>query len=279
MIDKLNQIISLFIESFKMMGRGKIWLVLLLLSGLNALILYAHVEFLSGLFYLLITWWTTSVSQSAGMVFTHYPGHYLALPYYFGLASLIPGFLLEGLVLGWAALYFRKGYLKGASLPTSFGFIAKRWIPLTGCWVVLKGLTMIASIYLPDLLEFFHEDSPRRLLAVEFVIIPFILTLILALLYFTFAAIAIEGRNLAQGLSRSLKLFFKRPLTSFFLAAMILSGPYLMTAIASKSGNIISKFHPELVSGILFAGLAVELIANFLWTGTAVRFLLEEETD
>ena len=279
MLDKLNQFISLFIESFKMMGRGKIWLVLLILGGVNGFILYAHIDFLSALFYPLVTWWTNAVSQSAGTVFSHYPGHYIALPYYFGLARLLPGFLLEGLVLGWAALYFRKGYLKGASLPISFGFIAKKWVHLVGCWIVLTGLTMLASIYLPDLLRFFHEDSPRRLLVVEFMIIPSVLTLILAVFYYAYAAVAIEQKNMWQGLLRSLKLFLKRPFTAFFLAAMILIGPYLMTVIASKSGDIISKFHPELVLWILVAGLAIELIANFLWMGTAVRFLLEEQTD
>lgn len=279
MLDKLNQFISLIVESFKMMGRGKIWLILLLLGGANAFILYVHINFLSELFYPLMNWWTNAVSQSAGTVFSHYPGHYLALPYYFGLARLLPGLLLEGLVLGWAALYFRREYLKGANLPVSFGYIAKRWVHLVGCWIILTGLTMVASIYLPDLLRFFHEDSPRRLMLVEFAIIPFFLTLILALFYYAYAAVAIEQKNIWQGLLRSLKLFLRRPFTAFFLASMVLIGPYFMTVVASKSGDIISKFHPELVAWILFAGLAVELLANFFWMGTAVRFLLEEGTD
>ena len=279
MLDKLNQFISLFIETFKMIGRGKIWLILLSLSGVNALILFVHIDFLSNLFYPLMAWWTQAVSESASNVFTHYPGHYLALPHYYGLARLLPGLLLEGLVLGWAAMVFRKGYLKGANLPTSLGHISRSWIHLVGCWVVLNSLTMLASIYLPDMLEFFHQDSPRRLLAVEFVIIPAILTLLLAMFYYALASVAIEGRNLFGGLKRSLLLFFRRPITSFFLAAIILSGTYLVTVIGSKSQNIIEKFNPELVSWILFVGIGVELIANFLWIGTAVRFLLEETPD
>ena len=279
MIDKINQFISLFVETFKMMGRGKIWLVLLSLSAVNGLILFAHLGFLSDLFYPLISWWTVSVNESAGAVFSHYPGHYLTLPYYYGLARLLPAFLLEGLVLGWAAMIFRKGYIRGANLPTSFKYISKSWINLIGCWVIINGLTMIASIYVPDLLETFHENSPRRILAVEFVVLPSILTVVLALFYYTMASIAIEGRNLMGGLNRSLKLFFKRPITSFVLAGIILSGPYLMTAIGSKSSNIIDKFRPELVFWVLLAGLVAELIANFLWMGTAVRFLLEENQE
>jgi hypothetical protein len=41
--------------------------------------------------------------------------------------------------------------------------------------------------------------------------------------------------------------------------------------------TIIEKFRPELVYWVLLAGLAVNALASFLWMGTAVRFLIDEE--
>ena len=276
----LNQFIALFIDTFKMFGRGKIWLILLLYFLLNWLLLYAHYDFLSPVFYGLISAWTRFVSESNAVVFSHYPGHFLLLPHYFGLAKFGLGLIFEGLVLGIIAVYFRDSFL-GVKGPDrrSARSIAASWIYLGMAWLCINLLTMAVTMYFPDWLRFLHDDSPRRLLAVEFVIMPGTLALILALFYFAIPVIAISRSNILSGIAASLRVFARRPFTCFLLAACILAGPYLMSALAGRSGQIIDKFRPEMVYWMLLAGLVVEMVANFFWMGTAVRFLLEDEIE
>ena len=197
------------------------------------------------------------------------------LPYYFGLAKLIPGVLFEGLLLGAAAVYFYNAYLDAADQERlTLRSALKSWPHLLLAWCLLNGLTMFISLFAPDWLRFFHDDSPRRLLLVQWVIMPAVFTFVLSLLYFAVPAVAIYRVNVFRALGRSLRVFLRRPFTCFFLSAAVLAGPYILSQIAGYSGDIIAKFHPELVYWVLLAGLAVELVANFFWMGTAVRFLL-----
>jgi hypothetical protein len=58
-----------------------------------------------------------------------------------------------------------------------------------------------------------------------------------------------------------------------------MAGPYLLSRIAGRSEQIVWNFRPELVYWVMLAGLVVELVANFFWMGTAVRFLLEHDRE
>ena len=208
--------------------------------------------------------------------FSHYPAHFLYLPYYFSWAKIVVGLLFEGLVLGTAAAFFADRYRRhtGAAA-TSFREVLSLILQLIAAWVVFNGLTVLVNLYLPDLLAAFHQDSPRRLLAVRFVLQPFILVLVFALLFFSIPAVAVYRENFLKAVGRSVRLFFRRPITCFFLAGIIMIVPYIISAVPADV--VITKFKPELVFWIMFVGLAAETLAGYFWMGTAVRFLLEEE--
>ena len=278
MLGYVNQFIGLFIDSLRQIGRGKIWLSLFVLLVVNGFVLYMHYDFLSPLFFEAMSAWTALVSQPASTMFTHYPMHFVLMPFYFGIAKLIPGIILESLLLGAVAIYFRNGYLKatGSERLTLRSAISS-WGSLIIAWLVINGLTVLVSIYFPDLFRFIHQDSPRRLLVFNFVIMPAFFAIILSLFFFAIPSIAIYRENFLKGIGRSLKLFVRRPLTCLLLSGVILAGPYILSAIAGYSEDISTKFKPELVFWVLAVGLVVELIANYFWMGTAVRFLLEEE--
>jgi hypothetical protein len=279
-LKSLNQFVSLFVDTLRMAGRGKIWLVFLVYFLLNWLLLYAHYDFLSPVFYSFISAWTTLTSETNAIVFSHYPGHYLLLPHYFGLAKLVLGLLLEGLILGGVAIYFRNYFLRtGRKDSLSFGSAVSSWVNLSLAWLTINALTVAVTMFFPDWLEFFHDNSPRRLLAMEFAIIPTALAVILALFYFAIPSIAIFRDNYFRGIGRSLSIFARRPITCFFLSAVILAGPFLMSTLVGRSGDIISRFRPEMVYWFLVASLGIEMLANFFWVGTAVRFLLEDEIE
>jgi len=278
MLAYINQYVGLFLDTLRQVGRGKVWLVLLILAVLQAIILYALHDFLSPLFYGIVMWFVRLVAESDARLFIHYPTHYLVLPHVFGLAKLVPGLVAEGLLLGAAAMYFHNAYLKdtGAERLT-FRSAAASWLQLILAWLLLNGLTMLISLYLPDWLVFFHDFSPRRLALLQWAVMPFIFTVVLAMLFFTIPAVVIQRLNILRAVVASLRVFIRRPLTCLFLAAAILVGPYVLSQFAGYSSDIIVKFRPELVFWVLMAGLAVELVANFFWMGTAVRFMLSED--
>ncbi|MDD3730856.1 MAG: hypothetical protein PHU88_00560 [candidate division Zixibacteria bacterium] len=275
-IKALNQFIILFIDTFKQFGRLRIWLILIIYFIIIWLLLYAHYRFLSPVFYPLVSFWVSLFGKDAATAFSHYPGQFMYLPYFFGWAKLLAGFILEGLVLGWVAALLADGFRK-TETPDKPGLkkVLPLWLHLVIVWTVINGLIVLVNFFLPDLLQAFHQDSPRRLLAVRFVILPFVLAVILALFFFVFPAVTVFRDNFIGAMRRSLKMFFRRPITCFFLAVVIMAVPYLISAIPPDI--LILKFKPELVYWTILVGLAAELLANFFWMGTAVRFLIEEE--
>lgn len=279
-LKSLNQLIALFIDSLKLLGRGRIWSALLVYFILNLILLYAHYDIFCPLVYSAMSAWTKLINEAGAMVFTHYPGHFLMMPEYFHKARMALALVFEGLVLGVVAIQFRNALLAARGRDRlGVKSAVKSWISLLSAWLTINALTIGVSMFVPDWLAFFHDDSPRRLMAVEFVIIPFLLTLVLALFFFAIPAIVVYRENFFRGIGRSLGIFVRRPMTSFCLSGLILSGPFLVSAASSRSPWIVSNLHPEMVLWVLLAGLVVEMIANFFWMGTAVRFLIEDEME
>ncbi|MDH4157989.1 MAG: hypothetical protein OEW00_12015, partial [candidate division Zixibacteria bacterium] len=97
---EINLFIGLAVDTLKQFGRGKIWLILFLYFLIDWLVLYAHYDFASPVFYTLISVWTGLVDSQRAAGFTHYPDQFLLMPYYFGWAKLLVGALVEGAFLG-----------------------------------------------------------------------------------------------------------------------------------------------------------------------------------
>ncbi|MBD3403298.1 hypothetical protein GF420_10420 [candidate division GN15 bacterium] len=283
LLQNLNHFVALFLDTFRQFGRGRIWLTLLVYFLVQWLVLYAHYDFLSPLFYGVVNTWLDIliaiglVSQVEADIFTHYPGQFLILPQVFSWARLLVGILFEGLVLGMVAVMFRNSYMRevGEDARPVGSTAAGLWVYLTIAWVLVNAVILLINILVPDLAGSFVDGSPRREKALEFLVIPGLHALLFGLLYFAVPAVAVFRENVLRALRRSLKLFLRRPLTSFFLGGIILFGPTVISFIAVRSQDIVTKFRPELVYWVLAAGLLVELIAYFFWMGTATRYLLD----
>ena len=244
----------------------------------NAIVLYAHYDLFSPFFYTIINFWINLVDAKSATFFSRYPGHYLLLPYYFGWAKLLVGLIFEGLVLGLVAGYFYNSYaVRTVAKRFTFKKVFKIWPQLVLGWLVIYSLGLMISLYFPDWFEFLHQYSRRRLFAFNLGLIPLVTSFILALFYFVLPAIVIYGDNFLQAIVRSLKLFIRRPFSTLTLAVTVVIIPSCITGLAGQTTEIVEKFRPELVFWLLLAGLAVELIANFFWIGTAVRFLIDDQ--
>ncbi len=275
----VNLFVGLFVDTFKQFGRGRVWLLLLGYFLLNWLLLYAHYDFLSPLFYVCVSFWTGLFGGQQAVGFTHYPGHFMLLPYFFGWAKFYLGLILEGAVLGAVALMFYGSFL---DIPkeerSTLRATLSSWIHLVFGWLLINGLILLVSRELPALLEPWLAGSPRRIQAFEFVVLPFSYVMILALFFFVLPRVAVYRESFFKALKRGLRLFVRNPFTCFFLSLIIMVVPVFLSIIAGYSSGIVEKFRPELVYWLLLAGLVVDIFFNFFWMGTAVRFLIDEET-
>jgi hypothetical protein len=184
-------------------------------------------------------------------------------------------FVLEVLILGLVArLFVRRVY---RYLPAGMTrSVWSLWGHLIIVWAVLNGLWILITWQAPALASPFLTGS-RRILAFNFVALPFMLMGVLAVLYCALPAVAVYGDSALRALTRSFRLFLERPFTCFFLAAAVLVAPAVLAALIGNPGWIIGKFGPEMIYCLIIARLAAEMAAGFLWMGTAVYFLRDTE--
>lgn len=277
-VSSINYFINLIVDTFKQFGRGKIWLVLLIYSFLNWLILFVHYDFQSPLFYGLVNTWVSLMSPDEAVAFSHYPQQFILLPHYFGWAKFFFGLIFEGLFLGMAAMFFANSF-RGSGKDQRFktGNAFSCWLQLIFAWVILNGLLLLVNSFIPSLFQGFIEGSPRREYVFEFVLLPFIYTLLLCFFFFIIPSVVLFRENVFKAAKRSFLVFFRHPLTVFLLSIFVLVIPVLVSAVTGRPVVIVEKFRPELVYWVLSAGLFLDIIVNFFWMSTAVQVLVNEE--
>jgi hypothetical protein len=192
-LDRINQFISIVFDTFRQFGQGKAWLLLLIVAVANWIVLYAHYDFISPLFYGIISAWLSVVptfGEAERQAFEHYPQHLYYLGDAFGWAKLLVGLILEGLILGAAARVLARRYyveLPKKSALASYGH-------LVIAWLVINALMVAAGWFLPQLLEPFLQ-GPRRVLAFSFVFLPFGLLVVLAPLFVAIPSVAVYAES------------------------------------------------------------------------------------
>lgn len=273
-----NQFVTLFVDTFRSFGRGTVWLVLFAYFVLVSLLLYSYFNFMAPVCYPIARLTATLIGGGVAEKFFHYPGHFLYLPTVFGWAKTVVAILGEGIFLGSAAILLRQGFLGeharrargGSSILSSWGHFMLASLAFN---VLIFAVTaLLQAVLAPMLLGY-----ARRTLAFELVGLPGVYSLILAMFFFVIPRIALYREGFFRALVHSLRSFRHRPFSCFFLAATVLFVPVLLATAANHPDVIIEKFHPELVFWILWLGLAADLLFNFIWMGTAVRHLIEEE--
>ncbi len=277
-IADVNRLISLIIDTFKQMGRGTIWLILLAYLLLQWLVLYAHYDFSSPLFAGMMNGWVTLVNNDRAVPFTHYPSHVLLLPYYFGWARFFVGMLVEGTVLGLVAVLFANSYRRPAPADRLLLSVTlKRWLQFVFGWLLLNGVLLLVNFVLPDLFAPLITGSPRRELAFELGLLPLIYCVVLSFCFLIVPSIAVFGDNILQAIGRSVRVWRRRPVAIFVLSTIILVVPVLISAAVGRADVLVDKFKPDLVYWLLVIGIGADFFINFFWMGSAVGLLIDEE--
>jgi hypothetical protein len=208
----------------------------------------------------------------------HYPGHFLLMPDFFSWARFILGTVIEGFLLGGVAIAFHDAFTRTSKAErSSTRELLPLWIHLTIGWLLINGLAVACNVFLPTWLDSALRYSPRRQLLFYYAILPGLYMLLLAVFYLVIARIAIYRETIFRALKRSLRAFIHNPFTFLTLAIILLIIPSIISIILSRPDIIVNKFRPELVFWLILGGLLVDLVVYFIWMGTAVKFLTDQE--
>ena len=274
----INRIIGLFVDTLKQFGKGRIWGWLLLYFLIDLLVLEAHYYYTSPMLHGFMSLWTGLFPEEQVTGFSHYPGHFIMLPYFFEWGKLAVGLIIEGLLIGASAILFYESYV---TVPKEDRFKFKdllpSWIHLVLAYLIMNGILVAVSYFIPSLLSEWLAYSPRRILLFNWILMPGIYIVIVSLFIYMVPSIAVYRDNVLQALTRSLKTFFRNPITTIIVVAIILSASIIISNILSNTVTMVENFKPEIVYWILLGSLIVELIMHFLWMGTTVRLLVDEE--
>lgn len=278
LIEGINRLIGLIVDTLRQVGRVRIWLWLFGYFLLTWLILYAHYDFTSPLFYGPVTAWTNLLDSQQATGFTHYEGHFLLLPYFFEYARLLFSVLFESLVLGAVAVLFYESFVRVDDDDRfSLRSLVRSWIHLALVVAVINGVTLGVGRLLPELLAPVLAYSPRRIQLFQWVVMPGIYAVILALFFYAVSAVAVYRDTVIGAIGRSLRVFFRNPVTSLVMAVLVLAGPIIISNLTANPQIIVGRFSPELVYWLLLFGLLINMIVNFFWIGLSVRVLVDEE--
>ena len=274
----INRIIGLFVDTLKQFGKGRIWGWLLLYFLIDLLVLEAHYYYTSPMLHGFMSLWTGLFPEEQVTGFSHYPGHFIMLPYFFEWGKLAVGLIIEGLLIGASAILFYESYV---TVPKEDRFKFKdllpSWIHLVLAYLIMNGILVAVSYFIPSLLSEWLAYSPRRILLFNWILMPGIYIVIVSLFIYMVPSIAVYRDNVLQALTRSLKTFFRNPITTIIVVAIILSASIIISNILSNTVTMVENFKPEIVYWILLGSLIVELIMHFLWMGTTVSLLVDEE--
>ena len=277
-IDSINRLIAIFLDTLRQFGAVRIWFWLLVYFILQTAILVIHESFHAPQFHEIIHLWTSVFGSEIERGFTHYPGHYMLLPYLFYWAKMALGLLIEGFILGGVALMFYERFVQ---VDKEDRFTVKR---LLGCYAhlvmayfcingILIGANMLISSSIGDILA----GSPRRVMLYEWGVLPVLDFLLVAMFLFVIPSIAVYHENIFRAFLRSFRMFFKHPIFCFILTAILLSGQIIFSNLTSNPAKLVELFRPELIFWILLAGLILDLFIHYFWMGTSVRYLIDEE--
>lgn len=279
-LKNFNQFLTILLDTLRAVARGRIWLLLLgyaAVIALGLLALYRCFTPFTYEFSRIVLALASFIGGWNAEGFYQYPGQFLILPVAHSWFKVVVAVLFEGLILGSAALFFHKFFTGEKDLLRSPRALWSSWGHFILASLALN-ILLIALGFVPSFLQGYLDGNPRRQMIFELGVVPVVYALLQGLFFFVIPAIALYGENIWQALGRSFVAFVRRPLTCFFLAGVALLLPTLIGLAANHPDVIIEKFRPELVYWILLLGIVADMIFNFLWIGTAVRFLVDDET-
>jgi hypothetical protein len=191
----------------------------------------------------------------------HYPNYFLGLPQAFDLLNLILSGILGVGVIGLAILLFAANR-RPANLRARVKLVRGRYGHLLGAWFVETALSLAViygcAAWAADAPELGPYLAAARVLGVIFVS---------ALFAFTGVLIVLERQSFPSAIANSLRLFGRYGLPAFVMIGLPALLQLPVQYLLSKSAIIVQKLNPEIIAGVVCAGILAGMISNYLVIG------------
>ncbi len=270
----------LYRQVIKQMLRITLWFPLLVQGLLAVGLAFAHENVFSAIFGPILNHWVGFLYPDAAQAFFHYPDHYLILPMVFsGSAKILNVFTEAFLFAIFSDLLINLYRGQKPSFLQSFKSALRLYLKLWITWFVLLALLYFVSSYfytfLEDVIGFSLHTAPKRQL-LAFAMLHGLNVLFYMPFIYIIPSIVTGKTNWWPAIMKGVRLSFRHPLVTFGIVAI----PYTIAAIPalplSYTRKIITVFNPELVFQIMLIAIGVNIIANFVLMGTAVKFFLDK---
>jgi len=276
-IGRLNYFVELYLSVLKNIFKIRLWIPFTIYAILQFGVLVAFMYYVHPHVFPVLNPLVNLLGEQRADIFSHYPGLFLLLPSVVQWGKLLVGIIFEGLAAGLTSVLFLRIYSASHESAASVKIAFSRWLHLLGVWVSITAILLLVNWSLPSLLSDYLVGNPRRLMAFE-AMMRLLTVSIYAVFIYAVPSVIVFRDNLLKALGNSLRFFIHNPVFSFFLALI----PYLLTLptsyITDNVSTIVTGFNPELVFFILLAAIVIDLIVNFLVTGTVVKFLVDESS-
>jgi hypothetical protein len=279
---RMSEFWYLYGQTFRLMGKARLWVPLLIHAGLALILVLMHYYIFSPITGSLIGTWTRLVNAEYAPLFVHYPSHFALMPYFYGLAGLIVNLLTEALLFAIVidlliAIY--RGEKPSFLVSASHAF--RRYFKLTLTWLVVLAVLYFInryfSAFIEDVLGYSLQDAPRRQMLAQ-LMSRGITVILYSVCIFLIPSIMAGGVSFGSALKRGFKVFVAHP----FISIGIVLIPYIIgllpSWVLSDPGRIVANFYPELVMYLIIVSIGVDIIVNFILLGTSLKFFMDQTT-
>ena len=268
--------IGLYAAVFRAVFKLKLWLPFIVYALLQIIVLIVCRSYVNPYIYPILSPIVSLIEGNNAQLFGHYPGLFLLMPSVMQWLRLALGILFEGLAIGLTAVLFIRQFGTGNETMPRLSATFSKWPQLLIVWTIITAIIVALNLILPKLLAGFLIGSPRRI-AVFDVALRLLGVIIYSIFIYAVPSIIVYKNSIMGAFRTSLSFFARFPIFSFFLAFL----PFILTVpttyFADKANLIVSKFSPELVFYVLLAGIIIDMIVNYIMTGTVVKFLIDEK--
>lgn len=270
----------LYRQVLRQMLRLVLWLPLLTQGLLVIGLAFLHENMFSTVFGPLLQSWVGFLYPEAARAFFFYPDHYLILPAVFGASTRIFSLFFEAFFFAVFCDMLISLYRAGE--PTLSGAVkhaVHMYVKLTCTWAVLLAILYLVSTYfyafLENVIGFSLHTAPRRQFLALLMLHGVTVLVYLPFVYIIPSLMA-GGAGWWASIKRAMALSIRNPFVTFGIVVI----PYTIAAIPSLplsyTKKIISVFNPELVFQLMLVVIIINILANFLLMGTALKFFMDK---
>jgi hypothetical protein len=273
LLNRINNFIFTYLEVFKSFKRFSLWIPFFIYALLQVVLLLILLSFPSR-----VSGWifVPLLKKLYGEAVLHYPTFFVLLPAVLNRADLILG-LIFGIILDGAAVFMFCSHFTQARI----SFFSGIKLALSKYWMLfildIFKLLVIGVMKIPFwLFKDMAVGSPRRGFALEMG------CLILGVIYtgifiYTTPAVIWRGRKLWKAIMDSWKIYIHNFFSTFLFIFIPLVINLPVNFLKGRSGILIAKFSPEIVTWVVVLGVFFSILVNFILWGTITKFYLEEE--